>query len=239
MLSNKHKKLIRALSQKKQRDKHQAFVAEGPKVIDEFIRAGYTLQYLFSCDKNLFAEHHPIIINEQDLQSISHFSTANACLAVFAIPEQQQLPASGLKVALDAVRDPGNLGTIIRLCDWFGISELICSQDTVDCYNPKVIQATMGSLARVAVHYVDLNRFLSQADVPIYGAFMDGQSIYQENLAEQAIIVMGNEANGIHPTTELLIDKRISIPRFGELQETESLNVATATAIILSEFKRG
>lgn len=148
------------------------------------------------------------------------------------------MPSNSLKVALDAIRDPGNLGTIIRLCDWFGITQLICSTDTVDCYNPKVVQASMGSLARVEVEYVDLKDYLSNTKLPVYGAFMDGESIYKESLPQEGILVMGNEANGVHPEIEALVNKRISIPRFGELQETESLNVATATAIILSEFKR-
>lgn len=157
---------------------------------------------------------------------------------MFVIPTEKQLPDSGLKVALDAVRDPGNLGTIIRLCDWFGVTQLVCASDTVDCYNPKVVQATMGSLARVNVVYVNLSDYLANSSLPIYGAFMDGGSVYQQALPESAILVMGNEANGIRSPIEALVTDRISIPRFGELQETESLNVATATAIILSEFKR-
>lgn len=238
MLSNNQKKLVRSLAQKKQRDKQQAFIAEGPKVIAELLQAGFTLHHLFCSDDTLFIEQQPTFVSQEELQTLSQLTTANNCLAVFTIPPTKALPKSGLSVALDAIRDPGNLGTIIRLCDWFGISELICSQDCVDCYNPKVVQATMGSLARVNVHYTDLSNFLSVSTLPIYGAFMDGQSIYQETLAENAILVMGNEANGIRPETEILINQRISIPRFGELQATESLNVASATAIILSEFRR-
>lgn len=238
MLTNKHKKLVRSLAQKKQRDKQQAFIAEGPKVVAELLQAGFALQYLFCTDDSLFTEQQPILVSQAELQALSQLTTANSCLAIFAIPQAKALPKSGLSVALDAIRDPGNLGTIIRLCDWFGISELICSQDCVDCYNPKVVQATMGSLARVNIHYTNLADYLSASTLPIYGAFMDGKSIYQEALAENAILVMGNEANGIRPETEVLINQRISIPRFGELQATESLNVASATAIILSEFRR-
>lgn len=238
MLSTKHKKLVRALAQKKQRDKQQAFIAEGPKLIAEFLAAGYSLVYLFTSDVNLFVDQKPILVSPDELQTLSQLTTANSCLAVFAIPQSRQLPDNGLKLALDAVRDPGNLGTIIRLCDWFGITELVCSSDTVDCYNPKVVQATMGSLARVSINYTDLNNYLKQSTLPIYGAFMDGTSIYQETLPQDAILVMGNEANGIRPDIEALIQQRISIPRFGQLQETESLNVATATAILLSEFRR-
>ena len=238
MLTNNHKRLIRGLQRKKQRTKNACFVAEGPKVVHEFIEAGFSLKYLFTTDETLFPKERFIHVNEKELHSISYLSTANTCLGVFYIPKEKHLPNSSLKVALDAVRDPGNLGTIIRLCDWFGVTSLICSTDTVDCYNPKVVQASMGSLARVNVEYLELNEYLAQIDDPIYGAFMDGNSIYEENLSENAVLVMGNEANGIRPYIEKNISNRISIPRFGKLQETESLNVATATAILLSEFKR-
>ena len=141
-------------------------------------------------------------------------------------------------VVLDAVRDPGNLGTIIRLCDWFGVDELVCSSDTVDCYNPKVLQATMGSIARVSVTYTNIADYLSESERPIYGAYMDGASVYRTNLGENGILVMGNEANGISEEIGKLITERISIPQFG-VSTTESLNVATATAILLNEIRRG
>ena len=124
------------------------------------------------------------------------------------------------------------------LCDWFGVKDLVCSSTTVDCYNPKVVQATMGSLTRVALHYVDLEQFLATSKAQKFGAFMDGNAIYSETLPKQGILVLGNEANGISASVESLIDKKISIPRFGNLQATESLNVATATAVLLSEFRR-
>lgn len=226
------------MQQKKQRIKNACFVAEGPKVVQEFLNAGFSLQYLFTTHASLFPNEEFILVNVAELQTISYLTTANTCLGVFSIPAKKHLPDSKLQVGLDAVRDPGNLGTIIRLCDWFGVTSLVCSKDTVDCYNPKVVQASMGSLARVNVEYVELNEYLNQIDSPIYGAFMDGKAIYSEDLPEKAVVLMGNEANGIRPQIEKLINERISIPRFGKLQETESLNVATATAIILSEFKR-
>lgn len=238
LLTNNHKKLIRSLQQKKQRVKNACFVAESPKVIREFIQAGFSLQQLFSTDGSLFPEEDVIRVSDKELKTISYLTTPNTCLAIFAIPTGKNLPNSKLQVALDAVRDPGNLGTIIRLCDWFGVSQLLCATDTVDCYNPKVVQASMGSLARVNVQYLDLNTYLTQTKLPVYGAFMDGESVYENTLPEEAILVMGNEANGVRSEIEAQVTKRISIPRFGALQETESLNVATATAIILSEFKR-
>jgi len=152
--------------------------------------------------------------------------------------EPVTINTKGLKVALDDVRDPGNLGTIIRLCDWFGIKDLICSNKSVDVYNPKVVQATMGSLTRVNIHYVNLPEYLKNYTEAIYGTFMDGANIYKQPLLNEGVIVMGNEANGISSEIEALVTHKIAIPRFGDLQQTESLNVATATAIILSEFKR-
>ena len=178
-------------------------------------------------------------VTDAELKKISALTTPNTCLAIFKIPATISFLQNGLIVALDDVRDPGNLGTIIRLCDWFGIKTLFCSEETVDIYNPKVVQATMGSIGRVNVVYGDLENLLAETKLPIFGTFMDGKNIYQENLPNEGIIVMGNEANGISKTIEKLVSERIAIPRFGDLQATESLNVATATAIILSEFKRG
>ena len=179
------------------------------------------------------------LIAESDLKKITALATPNSCLAVFKIPAEKKIGESGLILALDSIRDPGNLGTILRLCDWFGIDQLICSKETVDIYNPKVVQATMGSIARVNVNYVDLENVVSQTKLPVFGTFMDGNNIYKTNLSQEGIIIMGNEANGISPELEKLIKNRLTIPRFGTLQKTESLNVATATAIILSEFRRG
>jgi len=169
---------------------------------------------------------------------MSALNTPSSCLAVFHIPAPKPIDSRGLIVALDDIRDPGNLGTIIRLCDWFGVTQLLCSKETVDLYNPKVIQATMGSVSRVQVNYVDLATFISETTLPVFGTFMDGKNIYKESLPSEGILIFGNEANGISPALEQKIKNRIAIPRFGNLQQTESLNVATATAIFLSEFRR-
>jgi RNA methyltransferase, TrmH family len=139
---------------------------------------------------------------------------------------------------LDDIRDPGNMGTIIRLCDWFGIQQIVCSEQTVDIYNPKVVQATMGSISRVNVSYLDLERYLTISSKEIFGTFMEGENIYKKQLPQDGIVVLGNEANGISKIIENIITQKITIPRFGDLQQTESLNVATATAIVLSEFRR-
>ena len=236
MLSKSHIKLIKSLSQKKFRQQEQLFVVEGIKGIKEFLNSSFKLHMLFSTESIFDAE--TILISDKELLKISSLKSPNRAVAVFNIPKKKNIESSGLIVALDDVRDPGNLGTIIRLCDWFGIKNLVCSNATVDCYNSKVVQATMGSLARIDIQYVDLQAYLDVYENDIFGTFMDGKNIYTETLPENGIIVMGNEANGISEAIEKRVTNKLSIPRFGDLKATESLNVATATAIVLSEFKR-
>lgn len=238
MISKSQIKLITGLQQKKYRDKSGLFVAEGPKVISELIQSGMIPEMFFASEALSVAGTSAVLISPRDLQKISMLKTANNSLAVFRIPKESPIQTAGLIVALDAIRDPGNLGTIIRLCDWFGVSQLVCSNDTVDCYNPKVIQATMGSTARVQVNYTNLKEFIQQSDLEVFGAVMNGKTAYECKLPSEGILLMGNEANGISSEMEQLLDHRISIPRFGDLQATESLNVATATAVLLSEFRR-
>lgn len=241
MLSKSQIKLITGLQQKKYRKQHKMFFAEGLKVVQELLDSPLTLVHLYS-EPGYFNNIHPTKyteVTEAELKKVSALTTAQHCLALFEIPDEKPVPLNGLSVALDDVRDPGNLGTIIRLCDWFGIETLVCSAACVDVYNPKVVQATMGSLTRVNVMYADLDHYLQQTKLPVFGTFMDGENIYKKSLPAEGIIVMGNEANGISENIEALCSERIAIPRFGNLQQTESLNVATATAIILSEFRRG
>ena len=240
MLSKNQIKLITSLQQKKYRFANQLFFAEGIKVIQELLASNFELVHLYST-KNDFEEvsnFNKTVILESELKKITALTTPNSCLAVFKIAAEKPIIESGLILALDSIRDPGNLGTILRLCDWFGINQIICSNETVDIYNPKVVQATMGSIARVNVNYIDLNAFVFQSKMPIYGTFMNGENIYKSELPQEGIIIMGNEANGISPELEKLVNNKITIPRFGTLQKTESLNVANATAIILSEFRR-
>ncbi|RAR50259.1 TrmH family RNA methyltransferase [Flavobacterium lacus] len=240
MVSKNQIKRITGLHQKKFRNEQQLFIAEGIKVIQELYNSSFEIQEFYSTDSSLQLNNKvkPDIISETDLKKISCLKTPNTCLAVFKIAPSKPIKYEGLTLVLDDIRDPGNLGTIIRLCDWFGIEQLICSEETADLYNPKVIQATMGSIARVNVVYTSLERFLKNTKQPIYGAFMDGDVVYETELPTTAVLVMGNEANGVTATVEALIQKKISIPRFGKLQKTESLNVATATAILLSEFRK-
>jgi RNA methyltransferase, TrmH family len=240
MVSKNQIKLITSLAQKKYRKQHGLFFAEGIKVINELLISNFELEHLFQT-KPIFGtikEGKKTIISDLDLKKISALSSPNDCLAVFKIPIEKPINNKGLILALDDIRDPGNIGTIIRLCDWYGIPELLCSEGTVDIYNPKVVQATMGSIARVNVSYINLEKYLSQAKTSIFGTFMEGENIYKTQLPNQGIIVLGNEANGISEAIENLVTNKISIPRFGKLQVTESLNVAMATAIVLSEFKR-
>ena len=241
MISKNQIKLIKSLQQKKYRKLYHLFIAEGVKVIQELLNSNYELVELFTTHE-LFSnvEKSKIhLISDQELKNISALVTPNECLAVFIIPEDAKTDYSNtLQIALDDIRDPGNLGTIIRLADWFGIQNIICSEATVDVYNPKVIQATMGSIARVNVSYCNLKNELLASKAIIYGTLLEGKNIYTEKLMHPSIIVLGNESNGISEEIQKLITHKITIPRFGTLQKTESLNVATATAIVLSEFCR-
>ena len=240
MLSKNQIKLITSLQQKKQRFVNQLFFAEGIKVIQELVESNFELVHLYTTQNDFeeVSQDKKTIISENELKKISALATQNSCLGVFRIQADKKIIESGLILALDSIRDPGNLGTILRLCDWFGIDQIVCSKDAVDIYNPKVVQATMGSIARVNVNYIDLENFIGQTQLPVFGTFMQGNIIYKTDLPQEGIIVMGNEANGISPELEKLIKNRLTIPRFGSLQKTESLNVATATAIVLSEFRR-
>ena len=238
MLSKSQIKLITSLKQKKYRQQHGLFVVEGIKTIKELLQSNLVLHTLYSTESLNFNAKAEISITENELKRISFFKTPNKSLAIFQIPKSKSRMVDGLVVVLDSIGDPGNLGTIIRLCDWFGIKELVCSKETVDCYNPKVIQATMGSISRVNISYVELSDFLKETSLPIFGAYMDGENVYNMELPKKGILVMGNEAHGVSKTIEKLISKKITIPRFGDIQATESLNVATATAILLSEFSR-
>ncbi|NRB60077.1 MAG: RNA methyltransferase [Winogradskyella sp.] len=239
MLSKNRIKLIKSLSQKKYRQQHGLFTVEGIKGIQEFLNSEFELESLYTtADQFNAPQALTFEISSNDLKKISSLKTPNTALAVFKTSKPKTIHIDGLVVALDDVRDPGNLGTIIRLCDWYGIKDLVCSENTVDCYNSKVVQATMGSLSRVNISYLNLNLFLEETSAEIFGTFMDGQNIYRTSLPTSGIIVMGNEANGISEAITSKINTKLTIPQFGDQRDTESLNVANATAIVLSEFMR-
>lgn len=240
MITKNQIKTISQLKQKKYRNQLQQFVVEGKKGVEELLRSHLKLVCIVTLNEDDFSMYgnKRLLAKADDFKKMSSLTTAPDCLAVFEMPAIKAIDTSGLILALDDVRDPGNLGTIIRLCDWFGIDHLVCSEETVDVYNPKVVQATMGSITRVNVVYQPLKEFFSNYNLPIFGTFMDGENIYSNALPDSGCIVMGNEANGISSEIEAMVSTRISIPRFGDLQQTESLNVAMATSIVLSEFKR-
>ncbi|MEH6681856.1 MAG: RNA methyltransferase [Sediminicola sp.] len=231
-------KLIKSLQQKKYRIQYGLFVAEGTKLVRELLGSRFELYAAYATQPDLLPQGNGIQqVSENELQKMSGLKTPNKVLAVFHLPKDGSPEKTDWCVALEDVGDPGNLGTIIRLCDWFGIPQLICSEHTADCYSPKTLQATMGSLARVSVRYTDLNTFLRETTLPIYGAFMDGSVVYGQSFPEKGVLVMGNEANGISKENEALVTARIGIPQFGA-PTAESLNVGTATAILLNEIRR-
>lgn len=239
-LSKNTIKLITSLRQKKYRQKHNLFVAEGVKVVNELLSSSLKVFKIYTTSIDVLHKKSNVeLITEDELKKVSNLKAPNKIVGIFEIPIEKEIDTNDFIVALDEVNDPGNLGTIIRLCDWFGVKQLVCSKNTVDCYNPKVIQSTMGSLTRVNIVYTDLTSFLEKTNLPTYTADMDGENVYSAILPEKAVLVMGNEANGISKEVNNVVQQKLTIPRFGDIQQTESLNVATATAILLSEFKRG
>lgn len=239
MVSDKQIKIIKSLKLKKNRIKHNLFIAEGDKTILELITAGFNINSLYSINRQIDGVKNSVIqLSKPELNKISNLSNPKNSLGVFEIPKPKKINYNKLIIGLDNISDPGNLGTIIRLCDWFGIEDLICSFDTVDCYNPKVIQASMGSISRVNITYLDLQKTLENNSLKTYGTYMQGDSIFEIDEIKNGVILFGNEANGINPNLSKVIDKRLSIPRFGKLKKTESLNVANALSIVLSENSR-
>ncbi|GGE88642.1 RNA methyltransferase, TrmH family [Chishuiella changwenlii] len=240
MLSNNVIKIITSLSSKKYRQKYNLFVVEGVKNIGEVIKSSIKIKELFITE-DFWPDENSIkktYIDEKELKKISFLSTPNVGLALCELPSNDEnIKLNGLTIALDDIRDPGNLGTIIRLADWFGVENILCTKESVDLYNPKVVMSTMGSFTRVKVHYIELESFLSTYEGNIFGTFMEGESIYEQKLPQEGILVMGNEANGISKPIENLTTNKLSIPFFGKNGSTESLNVAVATSVILGEFK--
>lgn len=252
MLSKNQKKLIAAMAQKKQRDIHGLFLAEGDKIVRDLLAAGMTPQLLVATDtwllsENLISKHFPMVLTGRDeMEKISLQKTPQNVLGLF-LQQRYNLKNSAIKnnltLLLDGVQDPGNMGTIIRLADWFGISDIVCSTDTADVYNPKVIQSSMGAIARVKVHYTRLSYFIEaykkETGNPVYGAFLKGDNVYQTKLGNQGLLIMGNEGQGIRDEIGSMVTNRITIPSYPVDEPTsESLNVGVATSILCSEFRR-
>ena len=253
MISKNKIKYIRSLELKKNRNKEGVFVAEGHKVVDDLLALQPALLIVATAEwlkgKQLGAETEVIEVTDEELKKVSFLQHPQQVLAVFRQDQATAIDSFGfsgidtteLSLALDGVQDPGNLGTIIRIADWFGITHIYCSQDTADVYNPKVVQATMGSIARVKVEYGNLLGLVESlsADVPVYGTLLNGENIYQQPLENRGLIVMGNEGKGISPALAQKVNRRLLIPNFPEGRPTaDSLNVAIATAITCAEFRR-
>jgi len=250
MILSKNKiKYIQSLKDKKHRDEFKTFVAEGDKMVSELLGVMKcqlllcTTDFTNKMDLKYVEVEEFIEVSESDLNRASFLKTPQNVLGVFYQPEYNISPSevcTQLSIALDGIQDPGNLGTIIRLADWYGIQNIFCSKDTVDIYNPKTVQATMGAITRIKIHYVDLEDFLlKNSEIPIYGTLLDGENMYEESITSNGIIVMGNEGNGIRPQIEKFITKKLFIPNYPIGRSTsESLNVAIATAIICAEFRR-
>ena len=243
MISKNQIKLIKQLEQKKFRKREGLFVAEGPKVVGDLMKrwkpvAVYATDEYTPPQPGISVQH----ITADELRHISFLQHPQQVLALFPIPVSDNfLPSSdNLTIVLDGIQDPGNLGTIIRLADWFGITHIVCSEETADAWNPKVVQATMGSIARVNISYTDLSTLLDTLpnDFPVYGTLLDGDDIYSQPLTSGGIIVMGNEGNGLTEKVRRRVNRRLLIPSYRKDDTAESLNVAIATAIVCAEFRR-
>ncbi len=238
MLSRNEVKYIQTLRHKKNRDEEDVFTAEGLKVISELIEADFNLKKIYAL-KDWLDEHtdieNAVEITEDELKKISNFKTPNKVFAIFRKKTAEQI--HGLKnkitLVLDGIQDPGNLGTIVRTADWFGIENIIASTDTADIYNPKVVQATMGSIARVSIVYTDLKAFLSNNKIVVLGAVLDGENISAIEKLTESLVIIGNESKGIRNEIQPFIHKKISIPKKGN---AESLNAAVAAGIILAKL---
>ncbi|WP_337879453.1 RNA methyltransferase [Rheinheimera sp.] len=245
MISQKWAKLLRSLQQKKYRKIEQLFVVEGEKAVLEVLQSEWPVKALFATED--FLQRHPLLAEKAaqvqqaspaELAQAGSFQTNDAALAAVEIPADTGFTEveGDWVLVLDQINDPGNLGAIIRIADWYNIKTILCSSDTVDLYNPKVIAAAKGSFLRVQLHYGDLHSWLSQTEQPVYGAYLEGDNIHQISLPQQGgYLVMGNEASGISADIVHLINRKVTIPAFGQ---TESLNVAMATAVLVDNLKR-
>lgn len=240
MLTSHKIKIIQSLDKKKFRQKYNLFLVESNKIIKELANSRVKVLEIYSTNpeelKNVFENLSIFEINENELRKISFLQNPKDSVALCQLEPCQIDDSKSIQIVLDGIQDPGNLGTIIRLADWFGIEQIVCSQDTVDFFNPKVLMSTMGSFVRVNVCYTDLESYLKTYNYPIIGTDMDGENIYKKDFPSKFSLVMGNEGNGMRPNVEKFLTDIVSIPRFGKQQSTESLNVSMATGIILGEI---
>ena len=235
MITKNQIKLIKSLSLKKNRDKHNLFIAEGPKIVDELLKSEITLKTLYSTSENYTSIDRSIMINSMELKKISNFKSPNNVLALFEIPNAKKIDFKSNIIALDEIKDPGNFGTIIRLCDWFGIKDIICSENSVDCYNPKVIQSSMGSISRVNISYMSFDDVFSK-NLNLVASDIKGTNINEYKFNKNQVIFFGNESNGLSQKVLSEVRNKITIPRYTE--KIESLNLASSVSIVLSEIKK-
>ncbi|MDR1601757.1 MAG: RNA methyltransferase [Tannerella sp.] len=247
MVSKAKVRLVRLLEMKRHREAHGLFVAEGNKLVADMM-AAFECEWMLATPSWMAVQGHIparelVVADGDDIRRISLLKNPQDVLALFRLPSYdigEADPAHRLTLVLDAVRDPGNLGTIVRVADWFGIEHVICSTDSADVFAPKAVQATMGALARVSVHYTGIEQYLDRyRHVPVYGTFTDGDNIYGKTLSPGGIVVLGNEGSGIRPSVEALVHCRLCIPSYPDGRDTsESLNVAVAAAVVCAEFRR-
>ena len=234
---------VRSLADKRQRDLDRVFIAEGDKLIGEILDSGLRIKKIYALDGHFDGKAETV--SPKEMERISQLKTASTSLAIVEQPRHRTpatAPSDKLSLALDGVQNPGNLGTIIRLADWFGIEDIFCSELSADCYNPKVVQATMGAILRVRVHYLPLADFLKRTAAeatPIYGTMLDGENIYDAELCNHGVIVMGNEGRGVSQECAAAFTHKLLVPTYPESRQgSESLNVAMATGIVCAEFRR-
>ncbi len=244
MITRADIQLVRSLADKRARTETGLFVAEGTKLVDEILRSPLHVKRVFARE-GVFAPGEAEIVSPKEMERLSLLKTPSDAVAIVEIPRRKppyESLAGRLTLLLDGVQNPGNLGTIIRLADWFGIADICCSPDSADCYNPKTVQASMGAILRVGVHYLQPAALLEQAraqNLPVYGTFLEGDDLYRAPLSQEGIIVMGSEGRGISPETERFVSEKLFIPSWPPgRQGSESLNVAIATAIVCAEFRR-
>ena len=238
MISKNQIKFIKSLSLKKNRIRTQLFVAEGEKIVNELLNSKFEIEHVYATNFfsgiNNYQKSDITFVSNDELSRISSLMSPNNVLAIVKMSQQEVESNTGITLVLEDVNDPGNLGTIIRICDWFGVKQLICSKSTVDCYNSKVVQSAMGSLFRIDIKYIDLDAYLADIDMPIYGAYINGIDVKEQEFPRKAHLVMGNESNGISESLSKYITNKVSVKNIGN--NAESLNVAIATSILLHEF---
>jgi TrmH family RNA methyltransferase len=238
VISKNQIKFIKSLSLKKNRVMAQLFIAEGEKIVNELLNSNFEIEHIYATKQfsgiNRCQKSAITLITNDELLRISNLASPSNVLAIVKIIQNESEKSHGIKLVLDDLNDPGNLGTIIRVCDWFGVTQIICSKGTVDCYNPKVVQSAMGSLFRIDIKYFNLTTYLANVDTPVYGAYMNGADVKEQEIPKQLHLIMGNEANGISESISKYITNKVSVKNIGN--NAESLNVAIATSILLHEF---